>query len=71
MATKKMTGKQALKALRDARYTYIQIKEACKEFGFFPVSIALLCYVNKGQRSMSAELEAALVMAAKGMRVKP
>ena len=71
MARKKMTGKQALQALRDARYTYIQIKTACDEFGFHDVSIALLCYVQTGKRSMSAELEAALIMAAKGLRVKP
>ncbi len=71
MAKKKMTGAEALQALRDARYTYSQIQAACEEFGFFPVSIALLCYVQTGKRSMSAELEAALIMAAKGMGVKP
>jgi hypothetical protein len=71
MAKKKMTGAEALQALRDARYTYIQIKTACEEFGFHDVSIAMLCYVHKGKRPMSAELEAALIMAAKGLRVKP
>jgi len=71
MAKKKMTGAEALQALRDARYTYIQIKAACEEFGFDDVSIAMLCYVHHGQRKMSAELEASLIMAAKGLGVKP
>jgi hypothetical protein len=71
MTRKKMTGAEALEALRKARYTFAQIQTACEEFGFFPVSISLLSYVAKGQRSISAELGAALVMAAKGLRVKP
>jgi hypothetical protein len=71
MTRKKMTGAEALKALRKARYTFAQIQAACEEFGFFPVSISLLSYIAKGERSISAELEAALVMAAKGLRVKP
>jgi hypothetical protein len=71
MTKKKMTGAEALEALRKARYSFVQIQAACEEFGFFPVSISMLSYCAKGQRSISAELEAALVMAAKGLRVKP
>jgi hypothetical protein len=71
MTRKKITGAEALRALRNARYTFVQIQAACDEFGFFPVSISLLSYCAKGQRSISAELEAALIMAAKGLRVKP
>lgn len=70
MAKKKVTGHQALKAMRDARYKYKQIQAACEEFGQHPVTIAMLQYVAKEKRKMSDDLGLALVKASKGLAVK-
>ncbi len=72
MTTKRFprTGKEALQAMLDARYSLTEIVSNLKEHASVEISLPMLSLVNSGKRTMSEKVSSALVKTAKALNVR-